>query len=143
MNFAYIPIFVRKHIAKEVTEKVVELFSSVDYLDENLQMDIHQVLKRMIKVHFAEDENKVRELLTMITKTVDEDVRNKFPSYVRALEQIQERDAAIARQKKTIESRDELLSSQEDMLNSMDELLAEKDLVIERLRQELDIAKSK
>ena len=51
-------------------ERLVYLFSQIDQMEPNLQLDLHQVLKKMIKFHFRDDINKIRELLTMISESI-------------------------------------------------------------------------
>ncbi len=59
MYFAYIAIFTKQ---KETMERLAYLFSQIDQMEPNLQLDLHQVLKKMIKFHFRDDINKIREL---------------------------------------------------------------------------------
>ena len=51
-------------------ERLTYLFSQIDQMEPNLQLDLHQVLKKMIKFHFRDDKNKIRELLTMISESI-------------------------------------------------------------------------
>ena len=55
---------------KAYSEKVANLFSEVKKLDIDLQLDMHYVMKKLIRLHFRNDLNKTEELLTMITKAL-------------------------------------------------------------------------
>ena len=70
MYFAYISIFTDEKNAKEDMEEIAKIFSKIDKIESNLELDIHQVLKKMIKFHFRDNENKCRELLIMISKSI-------------------------------------------------------------------------
>lgn len=67
MYFAYIAIFTKQ---KETMERLVYLFSEINQMEPNLELDLHQILKKMIKFHFRENENKIKELLTMISESI-------------------------------------------------------------------------
>ena len=70
MYFAYIAIFVKDEYSKEIMIEISQLFSQINQIEPDLELDIHQILKKMIKEHFKDDENKCRELLTMISKSI-------------------------------------------------------------------------
>ncbi len=70
MYFAYVAIFLRPHCSKETMEKLCELFSHINQFEPNLELVLHQILKKMIKFHFKDDKNKIKELLTMISKSI-------------------------------------------------------------------------
>ena len=67
MYFAYIAIFVKDY-SKEIIIEISQLFSQSNQIEPDLELDIHHILKKMIKEHFKDEENKCRELLTMISK---------------------------------------------------------------------------
>ena len=50
--------------------EISQLFSQINQIEPDLELDIHHILKKMIKEHFKDDENKCRELLTMISKSI-------------------------------------------------------------------------
>lgn len=70
MYFAYISIFTDEKNAKEDMEEIAKIFSKIDKIESNLELHIHQVLKKMIKFHFRDDENKCRELIIMISESI-------------------------------------------------------------------------
>ena len=70
LDFAYIMMLAQENKTKAYSEKVANLFSEVKKLDINLQLDMHYVMKKLIRLHFRDDLNKTEELLTMITKAL-------------------------------------------------------------------------
>ena len=50
--------------------EISQLFSQINQIEPDLELDIHHILKKMIKEHFKDEENKCRELLTMISKSI-------------------------------------------------------------------------
>ena len=69
MYFTYIAIFAKDY-SKEIIIEISQLFSQINQIEPDLELDIHHILKKMIKEHFKDDENKCRELLTMISKSI-------------------------------------------------------------------------
>ena len=47
-----------------------KLFSRITCIETSIELDIHQVLKKMIKECFQDDEKKCKELLTMISESI-------------------------------------------------------------------------
>ena len=78
MYFAYIAIFVKDY-SKEIIIEISQLFSQINQIEPDLELDIHHILKKMIKEHFKDDENKCRELLTMISKSIFKKNLDKYP----------------------------------------------------------------
>ena len=70
MYFPYIAIFVEEKYSKKIIMELSELFSQITYIEPSIGLDIHQVLKKMIKECFQDDENKCKELLTMISESI-------------------------------------------------------------------------
>ena len=68
--FAYIAIFIKDEYSKEIMIEISQLFSQINQIEPDLELDIHHILKKMIKEHFKDEENKCRELLTMISKSI-------------------------------------------------------------------------
>ena len=54
-------------------EKLIHYFTEIESkIDKKLQLDLHEILKKMIKKHFKNDIKKTKELLTMISKNIYE-----------------------------------------------------------------------
>ena len=70
MYFPYIAIFAEEKYSKKIMVELSKLFSRITYIEPSIELDIHQVLKKMIKECFQDDENKCKELLTMISESI-------------------------------------------------------------------------
>ena len=70
MYFAYIAIFVDENHAKGTMEKLSLLFAEIGQIDFTVELDLHQILKSMIKFHFRDDEDFCKEMLIMISKSL-------------------------------------------------------------------------
>ncbi len=70
MYFPYIAIFAEEKYSKNIMVELSELFSQITCIEPSIELDIHQVLKKMIKECFHDDEDKCKELLTMISKSI-------------------------------------------------------------------------
>ena len=70
MYFPYIAIFAEEKYSKNIMVELSELFSKITCIEPSIELDIHQVLKKMIKECFQDDENKCKELLTMISESI-------------------------------------------------------------------------
>lgn len=103
--FPYIVIFVNKEIDKKIVEELSHIFMHVK-MDSYLRLDIHHILKIMIKEIFKDNEQKTRKLLTMITKTLNE---KEFCELTRE-EQFK---ADIARKDELLENRDQMLAKKD------------------------------
>ena len=86
LDFAYILLFAQENKAKDYSKKIAKLFREVKNLDTNLQLEIHYVLKKLIRLHFRDDEKKTKELLTMITKAVHPELLDELPTLKKAIE---------------------------------------------------------
>ena len=112
--FAYIAIFIKDEYSKEIMIEISQLFSQINQIEPDLELDIHHILKKMIKEHFKDDENKCRELLTMISKSIFkknlEGLTYKEKTEIRMNElnqQIEQQEHQIEQQDQQIEQQDE------------------------------------
>ena len=94
--------------------EISQLFSQINQIEPDLELDIHHILKKMIKEHFKDDENKCRELLTMISKSIFkknlEGLTYKEKTEIRMNElnqQIEQQEHQIEQQDQQIEQQDE------------------------------------
>lgn len=81
INFIHCIIFAKKPYVKKIIEKSAYLFASIENISYSKQLDLHLALKMMIKYHFNGDNNKIEELLTVITKAVNESVSDEISGY--------------------------------------------------------------
>ena len=106
MYFAYIAIFTKQ---KETMERLSYLFSQIDQMEPNLQLDLHQVLKKMIKFHFRDDKNKIRELLTMISESIFQKNLEGLTYKERTEIQMKEKDQKLEEKDQKLEEKDQKL----------------------------------
>ena len=127
MYFAYIAIFTKQ---KETLERLSYLFSQIDQMEPNLQLDLHQVLKKMIKFHFRDDKNKIRELLTMISESIFQKNLEGLTYKERTEIQMKEKDQKLKEQGIKLEEKDHKLEEK-------DLKLKEKDKENQKLKKEI------
>ena len=134
LNFAYIAIFVKRD-AKEIMERTAILFSRFPKIDQDLKIDLHQVLKKMILYHFQDDLKKAEELLYLITiNFTDEDV-DKMNSYER---EIYAKDQEITRKDQAITRKDQEITRKDQEITKKDQEITKKDQEISRLTEKLN-----
>ena len=141
LYFTYIAIFVKKDIDKEIIEESAFLFNKAIIADDILQLDIHHVLKIMIKEIFKDNRNKIKELLTMITEPISAENYEKFSSLNDFEQILAQKDRIISRQEDCIEKRDLALSEMGNLISEKDLALSEKDNVILEQRKEIESLK--
>ena len=94
--------------------EISKIFSQINQIEPDLELDIHKILKKMIKEHFKDDENKCRELLTMISESIFQKnlegltYKEKTEILIGELEQkIEQKDQEIEELKKQISKQEE------------------------------------
>ena len=83
-----------------------------------MQADLYYVMKKLIRLHYRDDENKTRELLTMITKALHPDTMTKLTTIEQMTIEISEKD-------KKISEKDETISKQSDEIRRLKKKLEE------------------
>ena len=130
--------FASNKYAKDYIRKSVNLFTSIEKINETYQMNLFLSLKEAIKYYFKNIEEK-RELLTMITKSVVYPKVQDMETFERMVEQkdrqikeiIQDKDLAIA-------ERDSVIADMGSVIADQDSVIADKDVTIDRLTSELN-----
>jgi hypothetical protein len=163
LRFAYCLVFAKKPYAKDIVEKLVNLFCSMEHLTHKQQLDLHLSLKTMIKYHFKDELKKQRRLLTMITKAVTELEHEEIIGYEskqmsieeitlkylkeknRSIErgikleekatQLNEKDNQLKEQAAQLNEKDNQLEEQAAQLNEKDNQLNMKDVEIDQLKK--------
>lgn len=136
LNFAVIAIFVDGENKKEIMEKLTRLFTKIEKIDSYLELNLHLILKKMIKKHFEDDIKKTKELLKMISKNLYEtDYKGLTGKQIDELN-IQKRDKIIARIEETIEQKDKIIKQKDKEIEQKDQQ-HEKEL--EQLKQQLKL----
>ncbi len=104
--------------------EISQLFSQINQIEPDLELDIHHILKKMIKEHFKDEENKCRELLTMISKSIFKknlegltykektEIRMKDQQIEQKDQQIEQQDEENKKLKKEIEQLKQQISNQ-------------------------------
>lgn len=131
LDFINILLFSRKKVAKQHTCEVVDLFQKVaSKLDMNLQLNLHFVLKKLIRAHYADNLIKTRELLTVITKAIHSDLLDELPTLkkLRADNELKELELSL---------KDELISQKDELIYQRDAEISQKNAEILRLKQKL------
>ena len=96
-----------------------------------MQADLYYVMKKLIRLHYRDDENKTRELLTMITKAVHPDTMTKLTTIEQMTIEISEKDETISKQ-------DETILKQDKALLEKDETISKQSDEIRRLKKKLE-----
>lgn len=123
MYIPYIAIFVDDN-AKEIMKELSRIFSNIDQINPDLEKQLHQHLKNLIKFHFRDNDDECKEMLTMITKNLYENDYGGL-TYKESLElQIKEQYQQLEQKDLKIEQKDQQLE--------------QKDLQIEQIREQND-----
>ena len=131
MYFAYIAIFTKQ---KETMERLVYLFSEINQMEPNLELDLHQILKKMIKFHFRENENKIKELLTMISESIFQKNLEGLTYKERTEIQIKEKDRKLKEKNQKLEEKDQKLKKE----NKENQKLKKENKENQKLKKEIE-----
>ena len=137
LDFAYILLFAQENKAKEYSEKVANLFCEVRNLDKSLQLDIHYVMKKLIRLHFRDDEKKTKEMLRMITKAIHPDALKDMLTLQKMSEKIEDFNNVILKQSDELSEKDKIISQRDNELSLKDNELSLKDKEIIKLKSKL------
>ncbi len=137
LDFAYILLFAQENKAKEYSKKVVKLFGEVKFMDKRLQADIYHVLKKLIRLHFRDDELKTRELLAMITESVHPEAIKMESTYDKMSERIDNLGDVIIQKDDALSKKDEKISLMDMELSQIKEESSHKDERISLMGMEL------
>lgn len=130
MTLNYCIIFAKEDFAKDVIETCVKLFVSIENISFEHQLVLFMGLKTMIKFHFRDNMDKTRELLTMITKAVSENMIEEMPLYQRTRKRLLDAQDQIQKDKK-------IISEMGSAIAEKDNVIAEKDEEIALLKEEI------
>ena len=137
MYFAYISIFVKKEYAKETMEKISNLFPKIKKIEPNLELDIHQILKKMIKYHFRDDGKRCRELLTMISESIFQKNLDGLTYKERAEIRMEELDQKLEKRNQVIEERNHVIEERNHELEQKESENKQLKEEIEKLKQQI------
>ena len=110
--------------------EISQLFSQINQIEPDLELDIHHILKKMIKEHFKDEENKCRELLTMISKSI-------FKKNLEGLTYKEKTEIRMNDLNQQIEQKDQQIEQQGHQLEQKDEENKKLKKEIEQLKQQI------
>ncbi|WP_298524692.1 hypothetical protein [uncultured Methanobrevibacter sp.] len=119
VQFTYCMIFAKKPYAEDMMERLTMLFTSIENINKEFQYDLHTSLCMMIKYHFNDDE-KIMELITMITEKMQEEEMEKLSFIERMKTQLAEGEIERKQLKSEISKKDSELSKKDDELSKKD-----------------------
>lgn len=132
LNFAYIAIFVNDDEAKEILEKLAQLFHDAKIMESELQMDLHHVLKKIIRYQFDE-KSKIKELLGMITKAMTPEEYEKLSSHQKTILDLEEQKQICIQQEKKIAEQQSKNMQQQNEITEQQKEIRKKDEQIKNL----------
>ena len=101
--FAYGISFVKGESENSYIEKSVELFTTIENINKDHQRDLYIALKEKIKYLYRNDLTKKREMLTMITKALEETTIMTMPRIEKMAKRIEEQNQVLNEQKNEIQ----------------------------------------
>ena len=110
--------------------EISQLFSQINRIEPDLELDIHHILKKMIKEHFKDDENKCRELLTMISKSI-------FKKNLEGLTYKEKTEIRMNDLNQQIEQQEHQLEQKDQQIEQKDEENKKLKKEIEQLKQQI------
>ena len=138
--------------------RISQLFSQINLIEPDLELDIHYILKKMIKEHFKDDEIKCRGLLTMISKSIfkknldgltykekteirmndlNQQIEQKDQQIEQQGHQIEQQGHQIEQQGHQLEQKDQQIEQQGHQLEQKDEENKKLKKEIEQLKQQI------
>ena len=117
--------------------EISQLFSQINQIEPDLELDIHHILKKMIKEHFKDDEIKCRGLLTMISKSIFKKNLDGLTYKEKTEIRMNELNQQIEQQEHQLEQKDQQIEQQEHQLEQQDEENKKLKKEIEQLKQQI------
>ena len=110
LDMAFVPKFISKKYAPEVTEKLIRIFNDAKIEDELLKLDVGAILTGMVLKYFKSNEKQSR-LLGMINMRHFESEIQKLV-YDEYGEELDKKDETIEKQSKELENQSKQIKSQ-------------------------------
>ena len=123
--------------AKDIIEKSVNLFISIEKIKFEYQLVLFLALKMMIKYHFRDNFGKTKELLTMITKAVSDSMIEEMPLYQRTRQKLLDAQIQIVEKDKALAENELTIAENELTIAENERIIAEKDEEIESLKAKI------
>ena len=138
MYFPYIAIFAEEKYSKKIMLELSKLFSRITYIEPSIELDIHQVLKKMIKECFQDDENKCKELLTMISESIFQKNLEGLSYKERAEMEMNDLNQRLELRNRQLEQKDKQLEQRNQQLEQRDLQLEQSENENNELRKEIE-----
>ena len=119
LDMAFVPKFISKKYAPEVTEKLIRIFNDAKIEDELLKLDVGAILTGMVLKYFKSNEKQSR-LLGMINMRHFESEIQKLV-YDEYGEELDKKDETIEKQSKELENQSKQIKSQTKELENQSE----------------------
>ena len=143
MYFPYIAIFAEEKYSKKIMVELSKLFSQITCIEPSIELDIHQVLKKMIKECFHDDEDKCKELLTMISKSIFQKNLEGLTYKERAEIEMADLNQRLELRDYQLEQKDQqivqITQQKDQQIEQKDQQLEQKDQQIVQITQEKDL----
>lgn len=138
----YCIIFARDDYAKDIIQKSVNLFISIEKINSEYHLVLFLALKMMIKYHFRDNLGKTKELLTMITKSVSENMIEEMPLYQRTKKKLLDAQNQIIENEKALAEKDNVIADRDNVIAEKDNVIAERDEEIQSLKAQIKSLKN-
>jgi hypothetical protein len=139
LNLVHCLIFAKKEFAKDVIERISHLLATIEKISLKHQLDLHLPLKMMIKYHFKGNDEKIRELLTMITTAIHESKTEEIPD----LEQMKAENHELKTENSDLKSENTGLKTENTQLKAenqrKDTELSQRNAEIEKLKKIISV----
>lgn len=127
----------------KVIENLVTLFQSLNNIHQDYQLELYLALAVMIKYHFRGNNDKIKEMLTMITEVMQEEVVDELPTEDKKTLEIIELNGKVTELNGTVNELHGEVNELNGEVNELNGKLSEKDKIIKELRQEIEQYKNK
>ena len=94
-------------------------------------MDIYYVFKKLIRLHFRDDEKKTREVLTVVIKAMHPELLDELPTLKKAIDNVEKRDQIILEHVSKINEQEAQLTQQEKEIIKLKEKLKENNIEVD------------
>ena len=117
LDMAFVPKFISKKYAPEVTETLIKIFNDAKIEDELLKLDIGAILTGMVLKHFKSNEKQSR-LIGMINMRHFESEIQKLV-YDEYGEELDKKDETIEKQSKELKNKSKELKNKSKQINKL------------------------
>ena len=128
VRFNHCLIFAKKPYAYEVVDELAQLFATIENVTSDIRGDLFYAVSGMIKYHFKDD-NKKRELITMMLKSMPYDEYKNLSRNERLVFQKEKLQNGIV-------IRDNIINQKDDVINQKDDIIKQDKILIDEKEKE-------